>query len=291
MATAPGTYRHLPVLTAPACRHPATISSTIHRRCLQDERDSAPTESSAVFRVSSLLPRAGVPLLSPARSATVASEMIGGLSSSKRQRRVLCFLARALKMAAATRGDLLPAPAPDSTDLYSGPPKDPEDSPAELHTGALPVIHSTALQGEKLHRVFHCVLDNLVNVMNGYCLPEPYFSNKRKENLDMFGVYELIMTWTIIMAGQFQHLVNLAKKPNKKQDIMTSVSGRIPPNVEKAIKKEMAQYASNITSVLCQFPSQQIANILDSHAATLNRKSEREVFFMNTQSIVQLVQR
>lgn len=35
----------------------------------------------------------------------------------------------------------------------------------------------------------------------------------------------------------------------------------------------------------------QIANILDSHAATLNRKSEREVFFMNTQSIVQLVQR
>ncbi|KAF4012060.1 hypothetical protein G4228_003352 [Cervus hanglu yarkandensis] len=75
------------------------------------------------------------------------------------------------------------------------------------------------------------------------------------------------------------------------QDIMTSVSGRIPPNVEKSIKKEMAQYASNITSVLCQFPSQQIANILDSHAATLNRKSEREVFFMNTQSIVQLVQR
>lgn len=44
------------------------------------------------------------------------------------------------------------------------------------------------------------------------------------------------------------------------QDIMTSVSGRIPPNVEKSIKKEMAQYASNITSVLCQFPSQQVTN-------------------------------
>ena len=42
------------------------------------------------------------------------------------------------------------------------------------------------------------------------------------------------------------------------QDIMTSVSGRIPPAVEKCIKKEMAQYASNITSVLCQFPSQQV---------------------------------
>lgn len=41
------------------------------------------------------------------------------------------------------------------------------------------------------------------------------------------------------------------------QEIMTSVSGRIPVSVEKAIRKVMAQYASNITSVLCQFPSQQ----------------------------------
>lgn len=51
------------------------------------------------------------------------------------------------------------------------------------------------------------------------------------------------------------------------QDIMTSVSGRIPPAVEKAIKKEMAQYASNITSVLCQFPSQQVPhNTCTRHA-------------------------
>lgn len=38
-------------------------------------------------------------------------------------------------------------------------------------------------------------------------------------------------------------------------------------------------------------PLFQIANVLDSHAATLQRKADREVFFMNTQSIVQLVQR
>ncbi|XP_030077914.1 acetyl-CoA carboxylase 1 isoform X3 [Microcaecilia unicolor] len=146
---------------------------------------------------------------------------------------------------------------------------------AELYTGPLPQIQSSALRGEKLHRVFHCALDNLMNVMNGYCMPEPYFSNKVKE-------------WV-------EWLMKTLRDPSlpllELQDIMTSVSGRIPPNVEKSIKKEMAQYASNITSVLCQFPSQQIANILDSHAATLNRKSDREVFFMNTQSIVQLVQR
>ncbi|MEQ2166678.1 hypothetical protein GOODEAATRI_030738, partial [Goodea atripinnis] len=75
------------------------------------------------------------------------------------------------------------------------------------------------------------------------------------------------------------------------QEIMTSVASRIPATVEKDIRKVMAQYASNITSVLCQFPSQRIANVLDSHAATLQRKADREIFFMNTQSIVQLVQR
>lgn len=42
------------------------------------------------------------------------------------------------------------------------------------------------------------------------------------------------------------------------QEIMTSVAGRIPPSVEKDIRKVMAQYASNITSVLCQFPSQRV---------------------------------
>lgn len=42
------------------------------------------------------------------------------------------------------------------------------------------------------------------------------------------------------------------------QEIMTSVAGRIPVPVEKAVRRVMAQYASNITSVLCQFPSQQV---------------------------------
>ncbi|XP_012679531.2 acetyl-CoA carboxylase-like isoform X2 [Clupea harengus] len=146
---------------------------------------------------------------------------------------------------------------------------------AELFTGSLPVIQSAGLQGEKLHRVFHHTLDHLSHVMNGFCLPEPFFSIRLRE-------------WV-------ERLMRLLRDPSlpllELQDIMTSVSSRIPPAVEKAIRREMAQYASNITSVLCQFPSQQIANILDSHAATLNRKSEREVFFMNTQSIVQLVQK
>ncbi|KAM9329623.1 acetyl-CoA carboxylase 2 isoform 2-T2 [Gastrophryne carolinensis] len=146
---------------------------------------------------------------------------------------------------------------------------------AELYTGDLLPQQTLPIMGEKLHQVFHNVLENLINVMNGYCLPDPYFTVKVKE-----WVHKLMKT----LRDPSLPLLEL-------QDIMTSVASRLPPAVEKAIRKIMAQYASNITSVLSQFPSQQIANILDSYAATLQRKADREVFFMNTQSIVQLVQR
>uniref|UniRef100_A0A8C4MJV4 Acetyl-CoA carboxylase 1 n=1 Tax=Equus asinus asinus TaxID=83772 RepID=A0A8C4MJV4_EQUAS len=147
--------------------------------------------------------------------------------------------------------------------------------PAEPFTGELPSQQTLPILGEKLHQVFHNVLENLTNVMSGYCLPEPIFSIKLKE-----WVQKLMMT----LRHPTLPLLEL-------QDIMTSVSGRIPVPVEKLVRRVMAQYASNITSVLCQFPSQQIATILDCHAATLQRKADREVFFMNTQSIVQLIQR
>nr|XP_015828099.2 acetyl-CoA carboxylase isoform X2 [Nothobranchius furzeri] len=144
----------------------------------------------------------------------------------------------------------------------------------ELNTATLPP-QQQPMVGEKLHQVFHSVLENLIRVMDGYCLEEPYFSSKLKE-------------W---VATLMKTLRDPSLPLLELQEIMTSVAGRIPPCVEKEIRKVMAQYASNITSVLCQFPSQRIANILDSHAATLQRKADREVFFMNTQSIVQLVQR
>uniref|UniRef100_A0A8C1LPM1 acetyl-CoA carboxylase n=1 Tax=Cyprinus carpio TaxID=7962 RepID=A0A8C1LPM1_CYPCA len=154
------------------------------------------------------------------------------------------------------------------------------DDPSCIHavkpnTEPLPSQEPLPAAGERLHQVFHSVLENLVKIMDGYCLPEPYFSQKLKKWID-----------TLMKTLRDPSLPLL-----ELQEIMTSVAGRIPVTVEKAIRKVMAQYASNITSVLCQFPSQRIANILDSHAATLQRKADREVFFMNTQSIVQLVQR
>ena len=75
------------------------------------------------------------------------------------------------------------------------------------------------------------------------------------------------------------------------QELMSAVSSRIPSPVEEAIQKSLAHYASNITSVLNQFPSVQIVNIINRHAASITKRTDHDQFFMNTSPIVQLVQK
>ncbi|CAB4043260.1 acetyl- carboxylase 1 isoform X1, partial [Paramuricea clavata] len=127
---------------------------------------------------------------------------------------------------------------------------------AQLYLGEFPVLKGPLLKGDKLHQVFQTARENLQHIMTGYAAEEPHFTKFLNKN---------------------EHL--------------SSISGRIPEQVEEAIHRLLANYASNITSVLSQFPSQQIANVVDAHAATLTKRADREAFFLSTQSIVQLVQR
>lgn len=49
---------------------------------------------------------------------------------------------------------------------------------AQPFTEGLPAQQTLPITGERQHQVLRNVLDNLTNVMNGYCLPEPYFKTK-----------------------------------------------------------------------------------------------------------------
>lgn len=115
----------------------------------------------------------------------------------------------------------------------------------------------------------------LENRLAGYCLPDPYNTPRLREIIEKF----------------MQSLRDRSLPLLELQEVIASISGRIPMSVEKKIRKLMTLYERNITSVLVQFPSQQIASVIDGHAATLQKRSERDVFFMTTQGIVQLVQR
>ena len=62
------------------------------------------------------------------------------------------------------------------------------------------------------------------------------------------------------------------------EELMSAISGRIPQEVEQNICRLLTLYASNITSVLCQFPSQQIAAVIDSYAGKGGPKSLSYIF-------------
>lgn len=124
----------------------------------------------------------------------------------------------------------------------------------------------------KMHTYYKAALENR---LAGYCLPEPYNTPRLREIIEKF---------MLSLRDRSLPLLEL-------QEVIASIAGRIPVSVEKKIRKLMTLYERNITSVLVQFPSQQIASIIDGHAATLPKRTEREVFFMTTQGIVQLVQR
>ncbi|XP_011499057.1 PREDICTED: acetyl-CoA carboxylase isoform X2 [Ceratosolen solmsi marchali] len=124
----------------------------------------------------------------------------------------------------------------------------------------------------QLHAKYRMALEN---VLAGYCLPEPYHLPRLRELVERF----------------MGSLRDPALPLLELQEVVATISGRVPLGVEKKIRKLMTLYERNITSVLAQFPSQQIAAVIDGHAATLSRRAERDVFFLTTQAIVQLVQR
>ncbi|OAD57807.1 Acetyl-CoA carboxylase [Eufriesea mexicana] len=145
---------------------------------------------------------------------------------------------------------------------------------AQEYTGQFPETAPPAIS-EKLNHLHAKYRTALENTLGGYCLPDPYHIPRVRELLEKF--------------------MNSLRDPSlpllELQEVIATISGRIPISVEKKIRKLMSLYERNITSVLAQFPSQQIAAVIDGHAATLSKRAERDVFFLTTQAIVQLVQR
>ncbi|XP_055343612.1 acetyl-CoA carboxylase-like [Paramacrobiotus metropolitanus] len=145
-----------------------------------------------------------------------------------------------------------------------------------LHSDPFPANQDApSPQGDKLNHVVEKCRSVVEQVLAGYAAPEPHFSRDLHETIE-----------TLMRSLRDPHLPLL-----ELHEVISSVSGRLPVTVDRAIKQQLQQYANNITSVLCQFPSQPIANIIDSYAATLQKRTDRDVFFLNTQAIIQLVQR
>ena len=67
------------------------------------------------------------------------------------------------------------------------------------------------------------------------------------------------------------------------------VTGRLNAGLDTAIRRKLQKYLSNVTAAVCQFPANQIVNLIDEFLANhIKNKTDREVFIQNTQPIVQV---
>ncbi|CAH0549065.1 unnamed protein product [Brassicogethes aeneus] len=147
---------------------------------------------------------------------------------------------------------------------------------AQLYKGPFPELDvSQPVVSQKLNHIHNNYRMILENTLAGYCLPDPYNVPRLREVIEKF----------------MSSLRDPSLPLLELQEVMASISGRIPVAVEKKIRKLMSLYERNITSVLAQFPSQQIASVIDAHAASMQKRADRDGFFLATEGIVQLVQR
>lgn len=148
-----------------------------------------------------------------------------------------------------------------------------DDSENETDSDSITSLNEP--QEQKLNVTFEQAKKHLENILAGYTLPDSFFTEKLNENVE---------TFMRCLRDPRLPLLEL-------QEIISSISGRIPASVEQAIRKLMNNYERNISSILATFPSQEIASVIDTYASTLQRRADRDVFFLNTQGVVQLVQR
>jgi len=111
---------------------------------------------------------------------------------------------------------------------------------AQEYKGQFPELEvSTPVVGGKLNHMHVSYRVMLENILSGYCLPDPYHQARLREVIEKF----------------MSSLRDPSLPLLELKEVIASISGRIPVSVEKKIRKLMAQYERNITSVLAQFPS------------------------------------
>ena len=125
-----------------------------------------------------------------------------------------------------------------------------------------PKTQGLKVKGSKLHQVFQNNKEALSHILVGYSYPECYF--KEKLEISVNALMDALRDSSLPLL--------------ELQELISSIQNRIPPVFEKTMQKFVNQYANNLTSVLAQFPSQQIASAIDAYANTIEKKVNIHIY-------------
>ena len=122
-----------------------------------------------------------------------------------------------------------------------------------------------------LHKEFVSVRTALENILAGFCPPDQYF----EEEVDK-------------RVKEFLQVLHDSRLPlHDMKDVMSSISGRLPAELERFIDRSLKSYEQNITSVIAQFPAQRITAEIDKLNSRL-RAADKGIFEMTIAPVVEV---
>lgn len=144
---------------------------------------------------------------------------------------------------------------------------------ANLYTGPgfSSAGHDQPSRPNSLHKEFVSVRTALENILAGFCPPDQYF----EEEVDK-------------RVKEFLQVLHDSRLPlHDMKDVMSSISGRLPAELERFIDRSLKSYEQNITSVIAQFPAQRITAEIDKLNSRLPA-ADKGIFEMTIAPVVEV---
>lgn len=125
----------------------------------------------------------------------------------------------------------------------------------------------------KNKKIYMESFQNLINVMHGFCVPEPYFNKKVKQDLDNVVTYLSYSHFTLA------HL----------KSALDRTKNYLPDHIYQSISRLIYHYSVNVSSLLYELPVEEIHSILETHSLVIEDIEKREVFKKNISELFDIV--
>ncbi|KAF1745296.1 hypothetical protein MXB_2628, partial [Myxobolus squamalis] len=125
-----------------------------------------------------------------------------------------------------------------------------------------------------LRKNYKLACHNLLNILDGHCVPEPHFT----QNLDRdIGILTNYLSQPAFASFQLQ-------------SALSRVKNHLPLHIFNSISKFIRRYSVNITSIIYELPVNEIISIIDTHASIIENLEERKTFYLNISNFIKTLE-
>ncbi|KAF0992237.1 hypothetical protein HZS_7231, partial [Henneguya salminicola] len=113
---------------------------------------------------------------------------------------------------------------------------------------------------------------NLIGILDGNCIPEPFFSQCLSQDLLNIATY----------------LAQPSFVPSQLMTTLCRIKNHLPKHIFEAVYNLINHYSVNITSIVYELPIDEIHSIINDHVSILEKEQEQPTFLMNISDLLKI---